>query len=69
MCSVPGRDSGQHSTRDTVTEPEEGETDANRTERNGFGEKDDEGVCVRVFFIQWTDAIDTGMDTRMNTSV
>ena len=49
MCSVPGRRDLLVSTRDTATEPEEGETDANRTERDGFGEKDDECVCVRMF--------------------
>jgi len=43
---------GQHSTRDTVTEPEEGETTQNRTERNGFGEKDDECACVRMFCVR-----------------
>ena len=33
-------------------EPEEGETTQKRTERNGFGEKDDECACVRMFCVR-----------------
>ena len=61
-CSVPGRDSGQHSTR--VTEPEEGETGANRTERNGFGEKDDEGVRVCILCARVREYERFGSDTQ-----
>ena len=59
---MPGRDSGQHSTR--VTEPEEGETDANRTERNGFGEKDDEGVSVCILCARVCEYERFGFDTQ-----